>query len=108
MIGTSVALNRRIDGGVVPGGNRPTSVCDVAVSWATPRGTSASGWKYTLMTATPFIDCDSMCSTSCTVAENARSQSSTMRRSISSGGSPLYDQITVTTGRLIDGKMSTA
>jgi hypothetical protein len=56
-------------GGWMLGGRLRSTLCEVAVSWATPVGRSAFGWKYTLMTVTPNIDCDSMCSTSLTVVE---------------------------------------
>src|SRR5258708_6788543 len=48
-----------------------------------------------------------MCSIPLTVVVNARSVTVTMRPSISVGDKPLYDQMTVTTGMLMDGKMST-
>ena len=68
-IGTSVALNRRMMGGVIPGGRVRVLLWDAAVSSAMPVATSAVGWKNTLITATPSSDCDSMCSMSLTVAE---------------------------------------
>ena len=65
-IGTSVALNRTMNGGEIPGGMMRVIPCDDAVSCAMPACTSASGWKYTLMMLSPFSDCDSMCSMSLT------------------------------------------
>ena len=59
-----------------------------------------------MITATPFTVCDSMCSMSLTVVVIARSSTVTMRRSMSSGAKPAYDQMIVTTGILISGKMS--
>ena len=75
-------------------------ICETAASIDAP------GWKNTLITATPFTVCDSMCSMSLTVVVIARSSTVTMRRSMSSGANPAYDQMIVTTGILISGKMS--
>ena len=47
-----------------------------------------------------------MCSISLTVVVMARSSMVTMRWAISSGDIPLYDQITLTTGISMMGKMS--
>ncbi len=87
-IGTSVALKRRMMGGVIPGGRVRTLLCEAAVIWATPVGTSAVGWKNTLITPMPSSDCDSMCSMPFTPAEYERSRVVTMRCSISSGDRP--------------------
>src|SRR5260370_20653672 len=67
--GTSVALKRRMMGGVIPGGSVRVLLWDAATSCATPVATSAVGWKKILITATPVNDCDSMCSMSLTVTE---------------------------------------
>jgi hypothetical protein len=58
------------------------------------------------MTPTPGSDCDSMCSMLPTEFEITASLSRMMRRSISSGARPPYDQMTLTTGRSMAGKMS--
>src|ERR1700745_1310634 len=68
---------------------------------------SAVGCKKTLITATPWYDCDSMCSTLLTRVVSDRSKIDTMRVSISEGTSPLYVQMTLTTGMLMLGKIST-
>ena len=52
------------------------------------------------------MDCDSMCSISLTVVVKARSLTVTMRFSISSGDTPVNDQITLTTGMSMTGKIS--
>ena len=67
----------------------------------------ASGWKNTRISPTPASDCDSMCSMLLTVVVIARSEIVTMRPSTSFGESPVYCQMTETTGMLIAGKMST-
>ena len=66
MIGTSVALNRIMNGGEMPGGMLCVTPCDAAVICAIPASTFASGWKYTLITLSPASDCDSTCSMSFT------------------------------------------
>src|SRR5579862_3431437 len=68
---------------------------------------SAVGCKKTLITATPLYDCDSMCSTLLTKVVSDLSKIDTMRVSISEGTSPLYFQMTLTTGMLMLGKIST-
>ena len=52
------------------------------------------------------MDCDSMCSMPLTVVVMARSAMVMIRFSMSSGEMPVYDQMTLTTGILISGKMS--
>ena len=61
------ALYLMISGGVVPGGNCLSSVCEMAVTCATAVSIFAPGWKKTLMTAMPCSDWVSMCSMSLTV-----------------------------------------
>ena len=78
----------------------------MAVIWATPAEALALGWKNTLTTATPGRLCDSMCSMSLTVVVMARSLVVTIRFSMSSGDNPPYDQMMLTTGTSITGKMS--
>ena len=78
----------------------------IDVIWATAASILAPGWKNTLTTLTPCIDCDSMCSISLTVVVIARSLMVTIRFSISSGAIPAKVQMTLTTGMLISGKMS--
>src|SRR5580704_7016583 len=68
---------------------------------------SAEGWRNTFTTATPFSDCDSMCSMPLTVVVSDRSKIETMRLDISDGTRPVYVQMTLITGMLIAGKMST-
>ena len=107
-IGTLDALNRRMNGGVMPGGSTRSTVWETAVTWETAASMLVPGWKNTLMTAMPFSDWDSMCSIPATVVVMARSSIVTMRRSMSSGPRPLYCQMEVTTGMSISGKMSVA
>jgi len=64
------------------------------------------GWKKTLMTPTPGIDCDSMCSMSLTVVVKARSVVVMTRASMSVTERPVNDQMTLTTGMSTSGKMS--
>ena len=73
-------------------------VCTIAVICATASSTFTVGWKYTRMTETPWYDSDSECSMSLTVVVRARSQTVTMRPSISVGVKPLYVHTMVTTG----------
>src|SRR5258706_12648827 len=68
---------------------------------------SAVGCRNTLMTATPFNDCDSMCSMLLTLVVRERSKMETMRVSISEGARPEKLQMTLMTGILMLGKMST-
>ncbi len=58
--------------------------------------------------ATPRSETDSMCSMPFTVVVNARSLTVTIRPCISVGDSPEKLQMTVTTGMLMEGKMSTS
>src|SRR5437868_15402929 len=97
-MGTLEASYFRIFGGKIPGGSTRRIVWTMAVIWANASSTLASGWKNTLMTATPLYDCDSICSISFTVVVMARSETVTIRFSISSGEIPLKDQTTLTTG----------
>src|ERR1700680_707062 len=68
---------------------------------------SAVGCRNTLTTATPFNDCDSICSMLLTLVVRERSKIETMRVSISEGTRPVYVQMTLMTGMLMLGKMST-
>src|SRR5580704_17289273 len=68
---------------------------------------SAVGCRNTLITATPFNDCDSICSMLLTIVVSDRSKIETTRVSISAGGRPEQLQITLTTGMLMLGKIST-
>ena len=72
----------------MPGGMIRRTVWLIALTCATPASTFAPGWKNTLMTLTPLSDCDSMCSMSLTVVVIARSDTVTIRFSISSGETP--------------------
>src|SRR3979490_79054 len=94
-------------GGVVPGGRPRSTVWQIAVTFVTAMEMLTEGRKKTLMTAIPFSDCDSWCSTSLTVTVNPRSELATIRSAISLGASPVQFHITLTTGMLISGKMST-
>src|ERR1700731_4374874 len=67
----------------------------------------AVGCRNTLITATPFNDCDSMCSMLFTLVVRERSKMETIRVSISEGARPVYVQMTLMTGILMLGKMST-
>src|SRR4029077_6719835 len=102
------ALNRMMNGGVMPGGSTRSTVWETAVTWETAASMLVPGWKNTLMTAMPLTDWDSMCSIPATVVVMARSWIVTIRRSMSSGPRPLYCQMAVTTGMSIWGKMSVA
>src|ERR1700761_1426449 len=93
-------------GGVVPGGEDCSWVCETAVICANERSALTLGWKKYLTTAVPFTDWDSVCSTSLTVVCAVRSEKSTMRSAISSGKRPVYRQMTATIGILMSGKMS--
>src|SRR5437879_2976041 len=66
----------------------------------------AVGCKNTLTTATPYSDCDSMCSMLSTVVVSARSVTLMIREFMSSGTRPLKVQMMLTTGMSIFGKMS--
>src|ERR1700716_2806074 len=105
MIGTVEALKRRIHGGFTPGGIRnrieltAAPTCDMAASMRT------CGWNEILMTLAPLTVCESIDFTSFTTAMT-NSLKVVTRSSISFAGKPEYDQITVTTGMSILGKMS--
>src|SRR5215470_15967889 len=105
-MGTFDTLYRMIAGAVIPGGRTRMTDCDIAEICATAASIFAPGWKKTLITLTPFNDCDSICSMSLTVVVIPRSLGVTIRFSISSAATPLYDQMTETTGISISGKMS--
>src|SRR5229473_7920102 len=68
---------------------------------------SAVGCRNTLTTATPFNDCDSICSMLLTLVVRDRSKIETIRVSISVGTRPVYVQMTLMTGILMLGKIST-
>src|SRR5579862_7366736 len=91
----------------MPGGNCFKPTCDSAMTSEMAPFISAVGCKKTLITATPLYDCDSMCSTLLTSVVSDLSKIDTMRVSISEGTSPLYVQMTLTTGMLMLGKIST-
>src|SRR5258708_15949189 len=105
MTGTVDALNRRIQGGFTPGGIRnrmeftAAPTCDMAASIRT------CGWNEILMTLAPFTVCESIDFTSLTTAMTNSLKVVTLS-SISFAGRPEYDQITVTTGISMFGKMS--
>ena len=109
-MGTLVAEKRSTNGGVSPGGSTLSTVWLMAVVSATAASIDASGWKKTRITPAPIpaplSDCDSMCSMALTVVVMARSEMVTTRPSISFADSPLYSQMTETTGMLMLGKMS--
>ena len=105
-MGTLEALYWRISGGVVPGGLVRRSCCETAVTSAIAAPIWVFGWKKTLITPTPGIVCDSMCSMSFTEVVNARSEGVTIRASMSVTDVPVSDQMTLTTGMLTSGKMS--
>jgi len=67
---------------------------------------SAPGWKKTLITATPFRDCDSMCSMLSTSVVSARSTGEVTRCAMSSAEKPLNDQTMLSTGMSMLGKIS--
>src|SRR5216684_1878563 len=68
---------------------------------------SAVGCRKILTTATPFKDCDSICSMLLTRVVRDRSKIETIRVSISDGARPVYVQMTLMTGMLMLGKIST-
>src|SRR3981189_2368854 len=94
-------------GGVMPGGNCFKPTWDSAMTSEMAPLISAVGCKKILITATPLYDCDSMCSTLFTSVVTDRSKIDTMRVSISEGTSTLYVQMTLITGMLMLGKIST-
>ncbi len=87
--GTLDAEYRMTSGGVVPGGSMRSWVWLIATTCASAVWMLACGWKNNLTTATPAIDCDSMCSMSLTVVVKARSVTPVMRLPISVAGKPL-------------------
>ena len=95
-----------INGGVCPGGIERSNVWQMAVICATPASTDAPGCRNTLMTLMPLYAVDSMCSMSLTVVVSGRSQLYMIRCSTSCALSPPYCQMTLTTGMLMDGKIS--
>ena len=96
----------RISGGVEPGGNCLSMVCEIAVTWAFAVRMSTFGWKKTLTMPTPLYEFATMCSMSLTVVVSARWNGETIRPAIWSGGRPVYCQTTPMTGMRISGKMS--
>ena len=58
-----------IAGGCMPGGASRSKVLETAPIWAIAAPISVPGWKYTFMTPTPGIDCDSTRSIPLTVVE---------------------------------------
>src|SRR5260370_20579119 len=66
----------------------------------------AVGCRNNLITATPFKDCDSICSMLLTLVVRERSKIETIRVSISDGAKPVYVQMTLMTGMLMLGKIS--
>src|SRR3979490_1656584 len=105
MIGTVDALKRRIHGGFTPGGIRnrieltAAPTCDMAASMRT------CGWNDIFVMTGSFTVCESIAFTSFTTAIT-NSLKVVTRCSISFAGKPEYDQITVTTGMSMLGKMS--
>src|ERR1039458_7518682 len=95
-----------MEGGVMPVGRECSTACEAAASCATAASTLALGWKNILMMDKPGSDCDSMCSMSLTEAVKDRSQRMVTTSAISSGEMPAEDQMTLTTGISISGKMS--
>jgi hypothetical protein len=75
-------------GGVMPGGSWRSCACMMDTTCASAVWMLASGWKKTLMMATPASDCDSMCSMSLTVVVRLRSLCAVMRWPISCADSP--------------------
>jgi hypothetical protein len=76
-------------GGVVPGGDWRSCVCDTPVICANDSSSLAPGWKKYFTTAMLLSDCDSVCSTSLTVVCAVRSLKRMMRVAISSGCRPV-------------------
>src|ERR1017187_2257570 len=105
-MGALEALERRMEGGVMPVGSECSTACEAAANCATAASTLALGWKNILMMDRPGSDWDSMCSMSLTEVVKERSQRMVTTSAISSGEMPPYDQMTLTTGISISGKMS--
>src|ERR1700730_12506421 len=93
-------------GGSIPGGINARIALDPESIWAIARSTLTLGWKNIFSTEMPSSDWLSMLRMSLTLELYAYSLYVATRRSISSGVSPVYCQITDTTGMLIMGKMS--
>src|ERR1700730_3840407 len=105
MIGTVDALNRRIQGGFTPGGIRNRMEFTAAPTWDMAASIRTWGWNEILITLAPLTVCESIDLTSFTTAITNSLNVVTLC-SISLAGRPEYDQITVTTGISILGKMS--
>src|SRR5580704_11677878 len=105
MIGTVDALKRRIHGGFTPGGMRNRIELTAAPTWDIAASIRTCGWKEILMTLAPLTVCESMDFTSFTTAMT-NSLKVVSRSSISFAVKPEYDQITVTTGMSMLGKIS--
>src|SRR5580698_5935415 len=105
MIGTVDALKRRIHGGFTPGGIRKRMEFTAASIWDMALSIRTWGWNEILITLAPLVVCESMDFTSFTTAMT-NSLKVVTRSSISFAGSPEYDQMTVTTGISMFGKMS--
>src|SRR5882757_11487999 len=105
IIGTVDALKRNIQGGFTPGGIRNRIELTAAPTWDMAASMRTCGWNEILMTLAPLTVCESMDFTSLTTAMT-NSLKVVTRCSISFAGNPEYDQITVTTGISIFGKMS--
>src|ERR1700720_3517063 len=69
-LGAEYSMTR---GGVDPAGKERRIVWQTAATWASAVWMLADGRKNILTTATPFRDCDSMCSISFTVVGRTRS-----------------------------------
>ena len=87
-MGTFDALYCMISGGVMPGGNCRSTVCEMAVTCAVAASMRVPGWKNTFTMPKPTMVWLSMCSMPLTVVESVRSKFVVMRRSTSSAGSP--------------------
>src|SRR3984885_10943538 len=105
MMGTVEALKRRIHGGLTPGGMRKRMELTAAPTWDMAASMRTCGWKEILITLAPLTVCESIAFTSFTTAMT-NSLKVVTRSSISFAGKPEYDQITVTTGMSMLGKMS--
>src|SRR5271170_2332913 len=105
MIGTVAALKRRIQGGFTPGGIRNRIELTAAPTWDMAVSMCTWGWNEILMTLAPLTVWESIAFTSFTTAMT-NSLKVVTRPSISFAGNPEYDQITVTTGMSMLGKIS--
>jgi hypothetical protein len=104
-MGTVDALKRRIHGGFRPGGIRNRIELTAAPTLDMAASMRTWGWNEILMTLAPFTVCESIAFTSLTTAMT-NSLKVVTRSSISFAGQPEYDQITVTTGMSMLGKIS--